>query len=278
MSLPAEEAQSAETPAPAEIHTSAASSSSSLPPCGPPQCLHPAGQSSVHVHAAPAGYVRILDDDAADDEEKDTMEAFMYELGKLHRSTPEAVAAEAAKTAYYERLRKDEETARSSHDIAVLDYAEEAAILNTVPEEVRIRCAADSGAVDNVIGPEDLPRGATPAGNPERRHFVGASGEHIERHGPCDTIIEGKHGKVACEWQVADVTRPLQSISRITGPEDGPGQHEVLFTNKAGYVIPAGHVEQILKKTKPIIEYERSGGLYLADLTLSSFHRRGRQE
>ena len=225
----------------------------------------------------PTCYSRVLDDES-DDEEEDTMEAFMDELGKRYRSTPEALAAEAAKAAYYERLKKDKEAAGSSQDVAVIDYAEEAAIFNTVPDEVRIRCAADSGAVDNVIGPEDLPRGATPAGNPEGKHFVGASGEHIERHGPCDTIIEGKHGKAACEWQVADVTRPLQSISRITGPEDGPGQHEVLFTNKAGYVIPAGHVEQILKKTKPIVEYERSGGLYLADLTLSSFTRRGRKE
>ena len=83
---------------------------------------------------------------------------------------------------------------------------------------------------------------------------------------------------MACGWQVADVTRALHSISKVTGPKElEQGHHEVLFTNKKGVVVPPGFVEEILKKVKPILQYEREGGLYLADITLSSFTRQGQK-
>ena len=34
-----------------------------------------------------------------------------------------------------------------------------------------------------------------------------------------------------------------------------------------------GLVDELMTRVKPVIEYERVGGLYLADLTLSSFGR-----
>ena len=84
---------------------------------------------------------------------------------------------------------------------------------------------------------------------------------------------------MACGWQVADVTRALHSISKVTGPKElEQGYHEVLFTNKKGVVVPPGFVEEILKRVTPILEYEREGGLYLADITLSSFTRQGQEE
>jgi hypothetical protein len=147
------------------------------------------------------------------------------------------------------------------------------------PKEVRIKAAADTGAVDNVIGVEDLPAGAVPSGNKDGKHFVGAGGDTIERYGEIDTLIKGKHGEMTCGWQVADVTRALHSISKVTGPKElEQGYHEVLFTNKKGVVVPPGFVEEILKRVTPILEYEREGGLYLADITLSSFTRQGQEE
>ena len=42
----------------------------------------------------------------------------------------------------------------------------------------------------------------------------------------------------------------------------------MLFTNKRCDVIPAGVVERIMKeyRIKPVLEYQREGNLYLAEL------------
>ena len=47
----------------------------------------------------------------------------------------------------------------------------------------------------------------------------------------------------------------------------------MLFNNRKCYVVPPGLVDELMTRVKPVIEYERVGGLYLADLTLSSFGR-----
>ncbi len=44
------------------------------------------------------------------------------------------------------------------------------------------------------------------------------------------------------------------------------------------YGINAGFVEEILKKAKPIIQYDRTGGLYVTEMTLSSFTWQGHHE
>ena len=146
------------------------------------------------------------------------------------------------------------------------------------PTETTIRVAADTGAVANVINPDDLPADCLTELEPDGTHFTGAGGGHIERYGEVDTIISSEHGRVGCNWQCADVNRALHSISTIAGPADGPAQHDVLFNNKVGVVVPPGFVEEILKFVKPIIEYQREGNLYVAEMTVSSFARQGRQE
>ena len=47
----------------------------------------------------------------------------------------------------------------------------------------------------------------------------------------------------------------------------------MLFNNRKCYVVPPGLVNEIMTRVKPVVEYDRVGGLYLADLTLSSFGR-----
>ena len=144
--------------------------------------------------------------------------------------------------------------------------------MSVTPWEVTIAVAADSCAVDNMIHPNDLPAGCVPSGA-NGEHFIGASGEHIERFGEVDTVITEPDGKVACGWQCANMTCALHSISKVTGPEQGPGIHEVLFTNKRAVVVPAGFVEEILKRVALVFEYQRRGNLYLAEVKLSSFAR-----
>ena len=148
-------------------------------------------------------------------------------------------------------------------------------LLVAAPDEVRIKIAADTGAVDNVVGPSALPGNVHVEPNKTGRHFVGASNEHIECHGSCDTVLQSDHGQVACEWKVADVSRALHSISKVAGPADGPGDHDVLFNNRIGVVVPPGVVDLILKYVSPIMQYDREGGLYVAEVKMSGFPRPG---
>ena len=149
-------------------------------------------------------------------------------------------------------------------------------ILGLAPAEVTIVVAADSGAVTHVIHPNQLPAGCVPTGA-SNDHFTGAGGEHIERFGEVDTVLTSSHGPTSCAWDCADVSRALHSIAKVTGPEHGEGVHEVLFTNRRAVVVPAGFVEEILKRTIPVLEYNRVGNLYLAEVKLSSFARQGQK-
>ena len=65
------------------------------------------------------------------------------------------------------------------------------------------------------------------------------------------------------------MTRALHSVAKVIGPEHGEGVREVLFTNRRAVVVPAGFVEEILKRTTLVLEYNRVGNLYLAEVKLS---------
>ena len=87
------------------------------------------------------------------------------------------------------------------------------------------------------------------------------------------TNIESAHGQVGCRWHVADVTRPLHSVSQIAGPYESEGNADVLFNNRRCVVVPPGVVEAMMKHIDPIAEYHRDGNLYLSDFTMSDFVR-----
>ena len=89
------------------------------------------------------------------------------------------------------------------------------------------------------------------------------------------TNIESAHGQVGCKWHVADVTRPLHSVSQIAGPYDGDGNADVRFNNRRCVVVPPGVVEAMMQHISPIAEYHRDGNLYLSDFTMSDFVRPG---
>ena len=154
---------------------------------------------------------------------------------------------------------------------------EEESLIGATTEKVRVRVALDSGAVANVINPGSLPSDAKPTPNADDTHFVGAGGGRIRKYGTYTSKLESEHGAVGCNWQVADVIRPLHSISTIAGPEEGPGLQDVLFNNKRCVVVPPGVVERILKEIQPIAQYDRCGNLYIAEMEMSSFGRRGQE-
>ena len=171
-----------------------------------------------------------------------------------------------------EKAVQQEENVEDQKIAAIFD--EEDAIC-AATEEVAIRVAMDSGSVGNVISPDELPYDAKVEVNKTGRHFVGAGGGRIQKFGKCNTKLVSQHGEIGCGWQVADVTRPLHSVSEVTGPIEGDGLQDVLFNNKSCFVVPPGIVKEIMKKVKPVAEYGREGGLYVADMKMTSFHRQG---
>ncbi len=169
---------------------------------------------------------------------------------------------------------------RSDTDVNVLDYEEEEDnLIGVAVESVKIKPAMDSGAVANVVHPAELPDGVEVVPNETDTHFTGAGGGRIKRFGSCVTKLSSEHGDVGCGWQLADVTRPLHSVSTVCGPQDHPtGKQDVLFNNKKCVVVPPGVVEEILRKYKPVAQYDRSGNLYVGEMTMSPFRRQEQEK
>ena len=160
--------------------------------------------------------------------------------------------------------------------IELEDLGDEMLAAADVEQVTKVRVAMDSGAVAPVINAAELPANAEVVPNRSGQDFVGAGGDKIRRHGTCKILMRDGNGrKISTNWQVADVSRALHSVSDITGPEEGDGLHDVLFNNKKCVVVPHGVVNAILKKVEATTEYRRKGGLYVADMTLSSFTRQG---
>ena len=160
-------------------------------------------------------------------------------------------------------------------DVSFIEGDDEGEGIKSLRQETRIRAAMDSGSCRNVTHPKTLPAGVKVTPNTSGKHFSGAGGEVIEKFGECITNIESAHGTVGCRWNVADVTRPLHSVSQIAGPYDGDGDHDILFNNKRCVVVPPGVVEAVMKHVDTVAEYHRDGNLYLSDFTMSDFVRQG---
>ena len=145
-------------------------------------------------------------------------------------------------------------------------------------ESVKIKVAIDSAAREKVIHPEQLPSDVEYEPNLTNKHFVGANNAHIERYGSCKTVMTSSRGDVGCNWQMADVSRPLHSVAIVTGPKGGPGKQDVLFNNEKCFVVAPGVVNKIMETLSAVAEYDREGNLYIGEVTLSSFRRQGIQQ
>ena len=166
-------------------------------------------------------------------------------------------------------------------------YDEEEEVLLSAAEVVRISSCLDSGAVANVVGPDCVPGNTRIIPNTTGRHYQGAGGSRIKKHGSCTTIITDDQGRrVICPYNLADVSRPLNSVSSIAGPEDddeGPARvegNDVLFSNKRGVVVPPGVVERVLAELKlegiePVLQWDRTGNLYCKEFNVEDFTRQG---
>ena len=151
-------------------------------------------------------------------------------------------------------------------------------------EEVEIWVASDSGAVDHVCGRGHIPASIVlrqPSDGKLTRNFISASGGSIKNHGAAElNLITEEGNTIASTFQVADVCRPLHSVSKTCD-----GGHEMLYTSDEALVLPKGVLSKLLAtlNVKPVARYIRRGGLYVAKMKardkasggVSSFTRPG---
>ena len=132
-------------------------------------------------------------------------------------------------------------------------------------EELEIEVAADTGCVAHVAGPDSIPNSIQvekPADGSEPRNFIGAGGDMINNYGKAHvSLVQGDGKEISNIFHVADVCRPLHSVSTIC--DNG---HEMLFTNGVGVVVPAGALSQFLGQVRQVAKYPRSGGLYVSKM------------
>ncbi len=171
-----------------------------------------------------------------------------------------------------EILQSDDADANDAEILRVLEsqimpieYADMPDEVLSTTREVKIKVAADSGAVDHIANPANVPGNAKlriPASG-RLRNFVAANGDPIKNHGEAKVILETAEGtNVGNIFQVADVCRPLHSVSKVCD-----AGHEWLFTATEAVVVPAGALSRFLKSEQALAKYPREGGLYVATMT-----------
>jgi len=132
-----------------------------------------------------------------------------------------------------------------------VDYAE--GNINATEEEIEIHITLDSGAVDHVLATDHLPSSALlgeVSGTRVGKTFVAANGTAMQTFGECILECRDNDGTSCSSFAVTEVTRPLQSVSRMC--DQGL---EVLFTKTFAKVRDP-------KTGKFVATYPRRGGLY----------------
>jgi len=130
---------------------------------------------------------------------------------------------------------------------------------------VEVEIAMDSGAVDHVIGPKDLPGSAVvkPAqGKRANRNFTAANGTGMNNYGEVDVVMHGVEDEdnVNGTFAVTDVTRALHSASRIADNDC------TIVITKGDCKVYKGEIK-ITGRT-PLTTYRRKGGLYVRRVKL----------
>ncbi len=186
---------------------------------------------------------------------------------KLLEGTEEKAAARRA-----EILQSDDADADDAEILKILEaqimpieYADTPdEVLNTT-REVKVKIAADSGAVDHIANPANIPGDAKlrmPSSG-RLRNFVAANGDPIKNHGEAKVMLHTAEGtNVGNIFQVADVCRPIHSASKVCD-----AGHEWLFTATEAVVVSAGALSRFLKSEQALATYPREGGLYVATMT-----------
>ena len=127
--------------------------------------------------------------------------------------------------------------------------------------ESNFEVALDSGAGDHVSSGAEAPAFAVEEspGSRARQHFLGAGGHRMPNQGQMKLDLRAENGKRGRDlkviFQVAKVTRPLMSVSKICD-----AGLAVKFTKDLALVIDA--------KDNEVCRFQRRGGLYVASMKM----------
>ncbi len=122
-----------------------------------------------------------------------------------------------------------------------------------------VQIAIDSGAGKNVAPPEMVEgyRVSPSHGSRNGKHFIAANGGRILNLGESMlNLVDEKGGKLRSNFQIADVSRMLYSVSQICD-----AGCEVKFNKSEGLVLKDG---------RTLARFPRQGGLYVLTTTLQS--------
>ena len=196
-------------------------------------------------------------------EHRDAGVALGATTGLMRDGNDAEIALEAAAGVLQEH--GDDEERRREELIAPIVYQEKEMVMTA--EKVRkLKIAADSGAVDHIANPSNLPGNAMLIKTQAHRDFVNASGGGIKNHGQANVGLKTASGRmVANTFQVADVCRPLHSVGKICD-----GGFNMVFTKNQAVVIPEGMLDDFLKNCQQLVTYERENGLYIAEFEVSA--------
>ena len=172
------------------------------------------------------------------------------------------------------RTRADRLTDEEFEEVLnMLDVEADDEVMAAHYEEIEVKVTADSGAGDHVSNSADLgsPVIRPSKGSKAGKAFMAASGDRIENEGEVDILLEGGSVPIKSVFQIANVTRPLMSISRICDHDD----NTVKFDKHKGVVFN--------KRGKELCRFLRDGALYTmkfkvrrpAGNTASPFGRQG---
>ena len=127
-----------------------------------------------------------------------------------------------------------------------------------VPEFVDVDVAVDSGAGDNVLAQVDVKghKIQDSPGSLRGQQFKGVGGHVMANEGQIvlemlAPLEDGQHNAVDVCWQIADVCRPLLSVSKICDK----AQHTVTFDAKKAVVRDV--------KGRIVCVFQRKGNLYI---------------
>ena len=127
--------------------------------------------------------------------------------------------------------------------------------------DVEIEVAADSGASEHVAADTDAPtyQVEESAGSRSGQHFIGAGGHRMANRGQMKLSMRADNGRkgrdVRTTFQVARVTRPLMSVSKICD-----AGMSMRFTSTMAVIED--------NKGKEVCRFLRKGGLYIASMKL----------
>ena len=128
---------------------------------------------------------------------------------------------------------------------------------------MKTKVAADSGVMDHITRPSSLPGNIKLTKENSVRNFVSASGDGIKNHGRANVKLRTKEGTIIGNvFQVAEVCRPLRSVSKICGGAS-ESHHEMRIMQDQAVVVPAGTFAKFTEQADIITTYPRRGWLHV---------------